>query len=292
MCYYYNEQGVYKLENFINAFLRKNNISMYSGNNTNAQIAEQNKYVDKPLLIQFKNDLKKFNVLRKDSEKLELLLSVIEGEGFQHQSAKKSMSDNVFNDLTHFTLFMKNHMKKPVVFIIDGIDENRYFFQQNVVNKRSLELFCRSSISQEILSVVMAHNFYLSLFYPEIEGINIQDAIVRNDKFPVYTINWDTRSLINYADYLLQEMNKNASTTHCRSFVDFKTLVNYPDPQIADMINEIQTPRSLHYFMIELIREMNKCANDVQRPFIATYENVKMALKKSNEYVYKRHSVN
>jgi hypothetical protein len=44
--------------------------------------------------------------------------------------------------------------------------------------------------------------------------------------------------------------------------------------------------------MIELIREMNKCANDVQKPFIATYENVKMALKKSNDYVYKRHSVN
>jgi hypothetical protein len=87
--------------------------------------------------------------LRKDSKKLELLLVIVEGEHFQHQSAGKTMSKDIVNSLTHFTLFMKNHMKQPVVFIIDGIDENQYFFQQNAVHNRSLKLFYRSSISQE-----------------------------------------------------------------------------------------------------------------------------------------------
>ena len=133
---------------------------------------------------------------------------------------------------------MKYHLNKPVVFIIDGIDENRYLFQRNAVNKKSLELFCRSSISQEIMSPVMAQNFYLSLFYPDIDGIDIKTALVRNDKFPVFTINWDKNSLMNYADYVLQKMNKNASLTRCKPFTNFKTLVNYHNPEITDIIDE------------------------------------------------------
>jgi hypothetical protein len=288
ICYYYNEQGVNKLENFVNSFLKKAKTFTYSSNTANVHIGEQNKSVDKPLLIQFKKDLNKFNALSRDYKKLVLLLAVVEGEDFQNQIAGKKMSDNIMNDLTHLTLFMKNQLKKPVVFIIDGIDENKYFFHSTVVNKRSFELFFRSSISQEILSAVMAQNFYLSLFYPEIDGINVQDAIIRKDKFPVYKIEWNTESLINYADYLLEEMNKNASTTRCKALPDFKKLISYDNTQIAELFSEIQTPRILHYIMIELIREMNSCAKDMKEPFIATYGNFKTAIKKSNEYLYKR----
>ncbi|CAF1526630.1 unnamed protein product [Adineta steineri] len=288
ICFYYNDQGVSKLEYFVNSFFKKSNKSMYKTNEANVTIGEQNKRVEKPLLIQLKKDLMKFNILRKDYKKLELLLSVVENEEFQAEVAKKNMFDNIINDLIDFTLFMKNEMKKPVVFIIDGIDENQYFFQHNVINKRSLELFYRSSVAQEILSSVMAQNFYLSLFYPQLDGINIRDAIIRNDKFPIYTIEWNTRSLINYGDYLLQEMNKNASDTHCRPLPDFKTLINYHDTHIADMINEIKTPRALHYFMTALIREMNGCASESTEPFIATYRDVKMAFKNSNQYMSQR----
>ncbi|CAF1309230.1 unnamed protein product [Adineta steineri] len=127
----------------------------------------------------------------------------------------------------------------------------------------------------------MAHNFYLSLFYPEIDGINIQDMISRNDEFSSYTINWNTKSLINYADYVLQEMNKNASTNRCVSFSSFKTLVNYSNQQSADIINRITTPRALHYFMEKLVTEMNNCVNDSTESFIATVENVANAYNKS-----------
>jgi len=87
-------------------------------------------------------------------------------------------------------------------------------------------------------------------------------------------------------------MNKNTSATRCKLLPDFKVLVNYQNEQVADIINEISTPRALHFFMIELIREMNSCVNDVRQPFIATYENVKVASKKSTEYLYKRPNVN
>ncbi|CAF3899343.1 unnamed protein product [Adineta steineri] len=281
LCYYYNGQGVSKLEKLVNFLLNKTNNSMYTATKAESQILERNVYRDKPVLTHLKQDLNKFNALRKDYDKLHLLLSIVEGEGFQSKVIENTMFDNVFNHLTCFTVFIKTNLKKSVVVVIDGIDENRYFFTDNLVNKLSLELFLRSSVSQEILSSVMAHNFYLSLFYPEIDGINIQDMISRNDEFSSYTINWNTKSLINYADYVLQEMNKNASTNRCVSFSSFKTLVNYSNQQSADIINRITTPRALHYFMEKLVTEMNNCVNDSTESFIATVENVANAYNKS-----------
>jgi hypothetical protein len=154
-----------------------------------------------------------------------------------------------------------------------------------------LELFYSSSISQDILQGAIPHNFYLSIFYLKIGDINMQDATVRNDKFPIYTINWNTTSLIDYADYILEEMNKNASASRCKSLKDFKTLVNYDNKKNAEMINQISTPRALHYFMQNLIIEMNYCANDGQEPFIATFDNVDNAFKKSIEHLREHHSI-
>ncbi|CAF4225910.1 unnamed protein product [Adineta steineri] len=135
--------------------------------------------------------------------------------------------------------------------------------------------------------MVMAHNFYLSVFYPKIDGINMVDGIIRKDKFPVLVIKWNIKSLINYADYVLQEMNKNASSSRCKSFIDFKTLVNYSNPKNAEIINQISTPRVLHYFMQHLIEEMNYCANDVKEPFIATKENIYTAYETAAKSTFK-----
>jgi hypothetical protein len=281
VCYYYNEQGVSKLENFVNWFFEKIDHSIYSASKAEGQILERNQFRDKPLLLHFKTDLKKFKMLRKDGKKLELLLAIVEGEGYQHIAIDKTMSDDVFNSLTYFTQFMRNYIKKPVVFIIDGIDENQYFFQKNTVDRVSLDLFYRSTISREILSAVMAQNFYLSLFYPEIDGIDIRDVIIRNDNFPVYRIEWNTKSLINYADYILQNLNKNALTTRCKSLPNFTTLVNYTNPATAGIIDRILTPKALHHFIEKLILEMNNCASYMEEPFIATNENVDNAFKKS-----------
>ncbi|CAF1022897.1 unnamed protein product [Adineta steineri] len=218
--------------------------------------------------------------------------AIVEGEGFPIKAFQTSLSNNVLNGLRHFALFMKKHVKKTAVFIIDGIDENRFFFNENNVNKKSLELFCRSSLSQEIIAMVMAHNFYLSVFYPKIDGINMEHAIIRKDKFPILVIKWNIKSLINYADYVLQEMNKNASSSRCKSFTDFKTLVNYSKAGHAEIINQISTPRVLHYFMLHLIEEMNHCANDVKEPFIATKENIYTAYETAAKSTFKVHFIN
>ncbi|CAF4523254.1 unnamed protein product [Didymodactylos carnosus] len=139
--------------------------------------------------------------------------------------------------------------------------------------------------------MVMANNFYLSVFYPKIDGINIEDAIIRKDKFPTHTITWNTKSLINYADYVLQQMNKNAIKTRCKPFTDFKTLVNFSNKKIAQIIEKIPTPRALHYFMIALISEMNNDANSVKEPFKATFENVHAAYEESYQSYEKRHKL-
>ncbi|CAF3345083.1 unnamed protein product [Rotaria sp. Silwood1] len=281
LCYYYNGHGVSRLEKLVNSLLKKTNNSMYIAEKAESKILERDVYQDKPILTHLKKDLNKFSVIRKDYDKLHLLLAIVEGEGFQNKIMENIMFGNVFSHLTRFTTFIKTDLKRSVVFIIDGIDENRYFFKDNVVNKLSLELFLRSSVSQEILSSAMAHNFYLSLFYPEIDGINIQDSIIKPDKFPTYTIEWNAKSLINYADYVLYEMNKKALSIRCKPLPDFKILVNYTNQQSAAIIDRIPTPRALHYFMERLITEMNNCASDSKEPFLATSENVANAFKTS-----------
>ncbi|CAF4042376.1 unnamed protein product [Rotaria sp. Silwood1] len=175
-------------------------------------------------------------------------------------------------------------MEKVIVFIVDGIDENQYLSSNKEENKISFESFYRSSVSQNILALTMANYFYLSLFYPKRDDINILDAIARPDKFPTYTLTWNTKSLMNYADYVLQELNKKASYSRCRSFEDFKTLVNYTNEGIAEIVDRIQTPRELHYFVPELMQKMNDDANHVPYPFIATYENVRDAFNISSKH--------
>jgi hypothetical protein len=292
VCYYYNGIGTAELENFVNYFLNKKTTSMYRASQAQTQTLERNIHYDKPLLIHLKDDLKKFIILKNEPERLHLLLAILEGEEYQNQAGRKSLYGNVFKDLIRFTSFIKKYLKKTTIFIIDGIDENRYFFQKNDVNKVALELFCRSSISQEILSIVMAQHFHLSLFYPKIDGIDFQDAINRKDKFPTHTITWNSKSLSNYADYVLQHMNKNANKTRCKPFTNFKTLVNSSNRKIAEIIEKIPTPRALHYFMSALIREMNNEANSVKEPFIATFENVHAAYEESYENFHKRHKIN
>ncbi|CAF1164502.1 unnamed protein product [Adineta steineri] len=208
------------------------------------------------------------------------------GERFQKKASVKHLYGEHFQDLVEFSSFIKTYFKKTPVFVIDGIDENVHF-RANEINKASFESFCRSSVSASILSMVMASHFHLSLFYPKIDGVNIEDFISRKDKFPIHTITWNTKFLINYAEYVLQDMNKNANETRCKAFPDFKTLVNYSNWKNAEIIDKIRTPRALHYFVEKLIVEMNGDASDAAEPFRATFENVdnayKQALKSSEK---------
>ncbi|CAF3556925.1 unnamed protein product [Adineta steineri] len=132
-----------------------------------------------------------------------------------------------------------------------------------------------------VLSMVMANHFHLSLFYPKINDANIEDFVSRKDKFRTHTINWNTNFLISYADYALQDMNKNAKETRCKELTDFKTLVNYSNKKIAEIIDKIPTPRVLNFFMEALMEEMNGDALNARKPFQATFENVRSAYKQA-----------
>jgi hypothetical protein len=283
ICYYYNDNGTTKLESFINPFLGKNFLTRYEVDQPERKIRELTMYDDKQLLKHLEDDLKRFSILSKGYERLLLLLFILKGEGFQSRALNTLLYGKSFGDLSQFSLFIKNYLKKTPVFIVDGIDDSGFFFEEKKVNSAALESFCRSSVSQAIISTVTTGHFHLSLFYPKVDGVNVQDTIIKKDKFPTHTITWNTKSLINYADYVLQEMNKNAAKTRCTAFPDFKTLVNYSNEKIAKIIDKIPTPRALHYFMMKLIEEMNADANNVDKPFEATFENVDNAYKRSFE---------
>ena len=107
VCFYYNRFGTSELENFVNHFLEKKKTEFYRADRAIVQIQERNLAQDKPMLIHLKKDLEKFFVLKQDPERLHLLLAIIESEGFQHKAILKHVFGNEFNDLTFFSLFLK-----------------------------------------------------------------------------------------------------------------------------------------------------------------------------------------
>ncbi|CAF1061383.1 unnamed protein product [Didymodactylos carnosus] len=130
ICYYYNGVGTGNLEHFVNSFLGKRPDSPYLASEAKVQVQERNMFHDKPLLTHLKSDFKRFSILKNDNERLHLLLAILEEEKFEHEASSKHLYENVFRDLTRFSVFIKNSLNKTPVFVIDGIDENGYFFPQ------------------------------------------------------------------------------------------------------------------------------------------------------------------
>ena len=282
ICYYYNTEGTSKLADFINSLLEKGVWSKYKIEDIKQQLRQENAQDDEQLWEHSQEDLEKFTILRQDFERLLLLLFVLRGEKFEDRALEKQLYGNTIQDLIEFSSFIKKSIKKTPVFIVDGIDDNKVFVRDNEVNTAALESFCRSSISSSIVIAALSGHFYLSLFYPKIDNINLENIIIPKDKFLVHAINWNKNSLINYADYVLSEMNKQASSKRCKPFPDFETLVNYSNREIAKIIDRITTPRELHGFLRSLMEEMNSNANNVKTPFEATLDDVKNAFDRAS----------
>jgi hypothetical protein len=66
------------------------------------QIQERNVTQDKALLIHFKKDLEKCSMIKQDHERLHLLLTITEGEEFQHKVIVKNMYGNFITISTNF----------------------------------------------------------------------------------------------------------------------------------------------------------------------------------------------
>ncbi|CAF1261255.1 unnamed protein product [Adineta ricciae] len=267
---YYSAVGTVELETFVNRILG----TKYKTNEIQHQYMEKGVAYNEKLYTHFINEANRLLALDPNPTRIRLLYGVIAGQQVKNQFENIQLEENIFNDLRELTLFFRDKLHRIPVFIIDGIDENEYFFQNNKPNKDSLEAFCRTSVSNQIITQVMANNFHLSMFYPKIGDFKIEDAIGRVDKFPVYEIKWTKNSLFNYADYVLRHMNEKASYDRCKSLPNFETLVNYSDKSIPKYIDRLKTPRMLHYFIQELIIQMNNDARHASKPFIATVENV------------------
>jgi len=288
ICYYYNTEGTSKLADFINSLLEKGVWSKYKIEDIKQQLRQENAQDDEQLWEHSQEDLEKFTILRQDFERLLLLLFVLRGEKFEDRALEKQLYGNTIQDLIEFSSFIKKSIKKTPVFIVDGIDDNKVFVRDNEVNTAALESFCRSSISSSIVIAALSGHFYLSLFYPKIDNINLENIIIPKDKFLVHTINWNKNSLMNYADYVLSEMNKNASSTRCKPIPDFETLVNYSNEEIAKIIDIIPGPKALQIFMLALAEELDRESGSADRSYLPSLTNVKNAYRKSVEFFDKK----
>ena len=288
ICYYYNTEGTSKLADFINSLLEKGVWSKYKIEDVEKQLRQEKAKRDDQLWKHLQEDLEKFTVLRQKFERLLLLLFVLRGEKFEDRALEKQLYGNTIQDLIEFSSFIKKSIKKTPVFIVDGIDDNKVFVRDNEVNTAALESFCRSSISSSIVIAALSGHFYLSLFYPKIDNINLENIIIPKDKFLVHTIDWNKNSLMNYADYVLSEMNKNASSTRCKPIPDFKTLVNYSNEEIAKIIDIIPGPKALQIFMLALAEELDRESGSADRSYLPSLTNVKNAYRKSVEFFDKK----
>ena len=288
ICYYYNAEGTSKLADFINSLLEKGVWSKYKIENVEEQLRQEKANRDHQLWKHLQEDLEKFTVLRQKFERLLLLLFILRGEKFEDRALEKQLYGNTIQDLIEFSSFIKKLVEKTPVFIVDGIDDNKVFVRDNEVNTAALESFCRSSISSSIVIAALTGNFYLSLFYPKIDNINLENIIIPKDKFLVHTIDWNKNSLMNYADYVLSEMNKNASSTRCKPIPDFKTLVNYSNEEIAKIIDIIPGPKALQIFMLALAEELDRESGSADRSYLPSLTNVKNAYRKSVEFFDKK----
>ena len=288
ICYYYNTEGTSKLADFINSLLEKGVWSKYKIEDVEKQLRQEKAKRDDQLWKHLQEDLEKFTVLRQKFERLLLLLFVLRGEKFESRALEKQLYGNTIQDLIEFSSFIKKSIKKTPVFIVDGIDDNELFVRGNEVNTAALESFCRSSISSSIVIAALSGHFYLSLFYPKIDNINLENIIIPKDKFLVHTINWNKNSLMNYADYVLSEMNKNASSTRCKPIPDFETLVNYSNEEIAKIIDIIPGPKALQIFMLALAEELDRESGSADRSYLPSLTNVKNAYRKSVEFFDKK----
>lgn len=192
--------------------------------------------------------------------------------------------DLVLNQLAEF---LRIHLKKRIVFVVDSLDESKFFFgsndaKENKTKTKALQAFVDAIATTEVLAMALGQNqiFDIMIFLPHVDGIKV-DKWTRTDKIPVVNLTWELNMLSNYADFMLSEMSKQ-DALRCKPIpTSFEELLGGAEnEQLA--LEGLRQPRDLHRFMHKLMNIMNANAKQKQVPFIATEKEIRLAKSQLN----------
>ena len=189
---------------------------------------------------------------------------------------------------THITTlsnFLKKAFHKRLVLVVDSLDENSHFFNKDMAYLETLQTFIDSVINPELLALTLGGEdesvFDLLIFLPFIKGIKINWE--KTDKIPIIRIEWDKLKLLNYIDFILNNLRKKQHHG-CKSVPTFEQLLGSNRDLVDDVLGKLRQPRDLHIFMNFLIETLQK--NVIAKlyrdtPFVADRDIVNQALEKA-----------
>lgn len=194
--------------------------------------------------------------------------------------------DRILNKLCNF---LKTHLNKKILFVVDSIEEITYLFNSLEDKKKSsyvlksvraMQKLVDSIVTDNVLSMAASTSdsaFDIFVFLPLIHEIEI-DKWKHTDKIPVVRINWDAAMLKDYANFILDFLAKQMGNGMCRPMATSFDVFLGGNSAMA--LEVIKSPRDLNRFMQKLIQIMN---SDQLRsggdPFIARKQDVQAALE-------------
>ena len=187
--------------------------------------------------------------------------------------------------------FLKQDFNKKLVVVIDSLDENPYIFNKESEQKiKNLQTVVDAVVNSELLTLALGNEEDVALnaliFLPIEKGL----VINKNDKIPMIELNWSPRMLENYADFVLDNLKKQQQNP-CKTLPTFRGLLGDNDVLVKSVLQSLRHPRDLHFFMdslLDVLSENSSVKGII--PFIATQENVKLAMEKAKKNMYKTQS--
>ncbi|CAF1234850.1 unnamed protein product [Adineta ricciae] len=197
-----------------------------------------------------------------------------------------SLLERSYRDQLRILVNFLNMMDIGITVIMDSLDETEIFFDKQDINFSALQTFVNSSVNDEVLQMVLGNwgkggnkfnKLSFHFFIPEIPRAPFKISWSRQDKIPVTKLEWDELKLINYADYVLDHLRKQAKH-QCRPLPDICSL--FGDEKLCSKyIRLLRHPRDLNIFFKKLIQRMNTVCTKRNPPFIATEDDLEAVRK-------------
>ena len=160
-----------------------------------------------------------------------------------------SLLERSYRDQLRVLMNFLNIMDIGIAVIMDSLDETEIFFDK------------------------LSFHFFI----PQIPKAPFTISWSRQDKIPVTKLEWSELKLINYADYVLDHLRKQAKH-QCRPLPDICSLFGGKN-LCSTYIRLLRHPRDLNIFFTKLIQHMNTVCSERDPPFIATEDDLKDVYK-------------
>jgi hypothetical protein len=183
-------------------------------------------------------------------------------------------------ELRIFVRIMKRVHQKILKIVIDGLDENYFFFQGTSMVVPNLLTFVKSALDRNIISIFLPGDLKIYYLFPNFVvqvpditqsrgGVKMQAVTAidyftktmppeerhRFDKLPLFELSWPFERLFyGQADFTLDYIRrKNSENSRCVPLPSIRTLLGLDNPEHVTLLSNLRHPRDLNSFMQEMM---------------------------------------